>query len=437
MDAQRQQFVDGAVARDVERGRAELIFDQMAKFAGYGFNKPHAAAYALITYQTAYLKANHPVEFMAALMTLDLGNTDKLNLLRQELDRLGIKLLPPDINRSQPAFSVETDPRSGKPAIRYALAAVKGVGELAMAELVCERAKNGGFKDLADFAHRLDAKSFNRRQFESLARAGAFDAINPNRAQTVAAAEVILRHASRAAEDRETRQESLFGAIDPAFAPRPSLPVVEDWPSVEKLQQEFAAIGFYLSNHPLDAYGKSLERAGILRWVDLPAALAANGTTRFRLAGIVVGRKERTSARGNRFAFVQMSDPSGVYEVTVFAEMLREARPLFDSGEPLVVTVDIRREEDNLRLTAQKIEPLNDVVAHAAAGLRVFLGEERALAHLKNLFGRQTGGRGRVSVVLDLSESEVEIAIPGGFRVDPKMRAAIKSLPGIMDVHDI
>ena len=437
MDAQRQQFVDGAVARGVERERAELIFDQMAKFAGYGFNKPHAAAYALITYQTAYLKANYPVEFMAALMTLDLGNTDKLNLLRQELDRLGIKLLPPDINRSQPTFSVEIDSKSGKPAIRYALAAIKGVGEQAMAELVHERTKNGGYKDLADFASRLDGKSFNRRQFESLARAGAFDAINPNRAQTVAAAEVILRQASRAAEDRETRQENLFGAIDPAFAPRPSLPLVEDWPAVEKLQQEFAAIGFYLSSHPLDVYGKSLERAGILRSADLPAALAANGTTRFRLAGIVVGRKERTSARGNRFAFVQMSDPSGVYEVTVFAEMLREARPLFESGEPLVVTVDVRREEDNLRLTAQKIEPLNDVVAHAAAGLRVFLGEERALAQLKNLFGRQTGGRGRVSVILDLSDSEVEIAIPGGFRVDPKMRAAIKSLPGIMDVHDI
>ena len=437
MDAQRQQFVDGAVARGVERERAELIFDQMAKFAGYGFNKPHAAAYALITYQTAYLKANYPVEFLAASMTLDLGNTDKLHHFRQELDRLGIRLLPPDINRSQPTFSVEIDRKSAKPAIRYALAAVKGVGEQAMIELVRERDRNGPFKDLADFAFRLDAKSFNRRQFESLARAGAFDSINPNRAQTVASTEVLLRHASRAAEDRETRQESLFGAIDPAFAPRPSLPIVEDWPAVEKLQQEFAAIGFYLSSHPLDAYGKSLERAGILRWADLPAALAANATTRFRLAGIVVGRKERTSARGNRFAFVQMSDPSGVYEVTLFAEMLREARALFESGQPVVVTVDVRSEEDNLRLTAQKIEPLDDVVAHAAAGLRVFLGEERALSHLKNLFTRDTGGRGRVTVVLDLDDGEVEIAIPGGFRVDPRMRAAVKSLPGIVDVHDI
>jgi DNA polymerase III subunit alpha len=437
MDAQRQQFVDGAVAREVAAELADHIFDQMAKFAGYGFNKSHAAAYALVAYQTAWLKANHPVEFMAALMTLDLGNTDKLNMLRRELDRLGIPLLSPDINRSQPTFSVETDPKSGKPAIRYALAAVKGVGEHAMSELVSERDRNGRFKDLADFARRLDAKSFNRRQFESLARAGAFDGINPNRAQTLAAAEVLLRHASRAAEDRETRQESLFGAIDPAFAPRPTLPLVDDWPAVEKLQQEFAAIGFYLSSHPLDAYGKSLQRAGILRWIDLPAALAANATTRFRLAGIVVGRKERTSARGNRFAFVQMSDPSGVYEVTLFAEMLREARAMFEGGQPLVVTVDVRSEEDNLRLTAQKIEPLDEVVANAAAGLRVFLGEERALAHLKNLFARETGGRGRVSVVLDLDDSEVEIAIPGGFRVDPKMRAAVKSLPGIVDVHDI
>jgi DNA polymerase III subunit alpha len=447
MEAQRQLFFEGAAVRGVERGPAELIFDQMAKFAGYGFNKPHAAAYALITYQTAWLKANYPVEFMAALMTLDLGNTDKLNLLRQELDRLGIRLLPPDINRSQPMFSVETDPLpslaggggkgGGRPAIRYALAAVKGVGEQAMADLVRERDRNGRFQDLADFAHRLNAKTFNRRQFESLARAGAFDSINPNRAQTVAAAELLLRHASRAAEDRETRQESLFGAIDPAFLPRPSLPFVDDWPAVEKLQQEFAAIGFYLSSHPLDAYSKSLERSGILRWADLPAALAANGSTRFRLAGTVVGRKERTSARGNRFAFVQMSDPTGLYEITVFAETLRGVRSLLDAGEPLIVTVDVRSEEDSLRLTAQKIEPLDDVVADAAAGLRVFLSEEQALTHLKNLFGREGRGRGRVTVVLDLNDSEVEIAIPGNFRVDPKMRAAVKSLPGIVDVHDI
>jgi DNA polymerase-3 subunit alpha len=446
MEAQRQQFVEGAKTRGVEPGLADHIFDQMAKFAGYGFNKSHAAAYALVAYQTAWLKANHPVEFMAALMTLDLGNTDKLNLLRQELDRLGIRLLPPDINRSQPTFSVEAVPPSlpsraggggkggGKPAIRYALAAVKGVGRQAMEVLVAERDRNGRFKDLFDLAQRLDARTFNRGQFESLAKAGAFDPLDPNRAQTFAAADLLLRQASRSAMEREDGQGSLFGV---GLGDRPALPLVDDWPPVEKLQHEFAAIGFYLSSHPLDAYGRSLERAGILRSADLPSALAANGATRFRLAGIVLGRKERTSARGNRFAFVQMSDPSGVFEVTLFAEMLSEARTLFDGGQPLVVTVDVRSEEDSLRLTAQKIEPLDDVVAHAAAGLRVFLGEARALTHLKSLFGREGGGRGRVSVVVDLDDSEVEIAIPGGFRVDPRMRAAVKSLPGVVDVHDI
>jgi DNA polymerase III subunit alpha len=437
MEAQRQLFFEGAAARGVESARAELIFDQMAKFAGYGFNKPHAAAYALVTYQTAYLKANHPVEFLAALMSLDLGNTDKLNVFRHELDRLGIRLLPPDINRSEVSFAVEADGRTGKPAIRYALAAVKGVGGQAMAELVGERAARGRFKDLADFSRRLDTKSFNRRQFESLAKAGAFDSLNPNRAQTFASAEQLLRQASLAAEDRESRQESLFADIDPAFAPRPALPLVADWPPVERLQHEFAAIGFYLSSHPLDPYGKSLERAGILRFADLPAGLAANGANRFKLAGIVVGRKERTSGRGNRFAFVQMSDPSGTFEVTLFSETLSQSRGLLDSGQPLVVTVDARSEEESLRLTAQKIEPLDAVVAHAAAGLRVFVGEARALPSLKSVIAREAGGRGRVTVVLDLPSREVEVAIPGGFKVDPRTRAAVKSLPGIVDVHDI
>ncbi len=437
MEAQRQAFVEGATTRGVGVALAEHIFDQMAKFAGYGFNKSHAAAYALVAYQTAYLKANYPVEFLAALMSLDIGNTDKLNVFRQELGRLGIGLLPPDINRSEVGFAVERDAKTGEAAIRYALAAVKGVGSQAMEELVGERAASGRFKDLADFSRRLGAKSFNRRQFESLAKAGAFDSLNPNRAQTFTATEQLLRQANLAAEERDSRQESLFAGIDPSFASRPTLPLVADWPPVERLQHEFGAIGFYLSSHPLDPYGKSLERAGILRYADLPAGLAAGPTGRFKLAGIVIGRKERTSGRGKRFSFVQMSDPSGTFEVTLFSEILSQSRALLDSGQPLVVTVDVRSEEDSLRLTAQKIEPLDAVAAHAAAGLRVFVGEARALSTLKSVVARESGGRGRVTVVLDLPAREIEIALPGGFRVDPRTRAAIKSLPGIIDVHDI
>jgi DNA polymerase-3 subunit alpha len=250
MVAQRANFVGGAGKKGIDEQKANFVFDLMEKFSGYGFNKSHSAPYALVAYQTAYLKANHPVEFLAASMTLDLGNTDKLNQFRQEADRLAIKLLPPDINRSGVEFTVEPDPKTGKPAIRYALAAVKGVGAQAMGDLVAERAANGKFKDLFDFSRRLDARSFNRRQFENLAKAGAFDCLNPNRAQTFAASETLLRQASRAAEERESRQESLFGGIDDkshwGFAARPSLPLVADWPPVERLQFEFDAIGFYL-----------------------------------------------------------------------------------------------------------------------------------------------------------------------------------------------
>ncbi|HYU11305.1 MAG TPA: OB-fold nucleic acid binding domain-containing protein, partial [Stellaceae bacterium] len=154
-------------------------------------------------------------------------------------------------------------------------------------------------------------------------------------------------------------------------------------------------------------------------------------------AGIVIGKKERTSARGSRFAFVQLSDTSGAFEVTLFSEVLSQARALLEGGQPLIVTVDVRREEENLRLTVQKIEPLDSVVAQAAAGLRIFVGEAEALPRLKSVIAREAGGRGRVTVVLDLPSREIEVALPGGFRVDPRIRAAVKSLPGIVDVHDI
>jgi DNA polymerase-3 subunit alpha len=435
MDAQRKLFVDGAQGRAVDPKLADMIFDQVAKFAGYGFNKSHAAAYALVAYHTAYLKANYPVEFLAASMTLDMGNTDKLNVFRQELVRLGIKVLTPDINRSGVAFTVE-ETRDGA-AIRYALAAVKGVGAQAMEAIVAEREKAGKFKTLFDFARRADLKSFNRRQFESLVKAGAFDGLNPNRQQTFLACDMVLRHASAAAEERASNQVSLFGG-DAAQERNPPLPQTHDWPPIERLQHEFDAIGFYLSAHPLDAYGKSLERVGVTRIVDLPAKLAAGNSSRHKLAGIVVGKKERTSAKGNRFAFVQMSDASGLFEVMLFSEVLGASRAILDSGQPVLVTVDVRNEEDNLRLSASKVEALDSLVANAAAGLRIFVGEPNALANLKSVVERDGRGRGRVSLVVGLDpDREVEIALPGGFRIGPGIRAAVKSIPGVLDVHDI
>jgi DNA polymerase-3 subunit alpha len=436
MEAQRAAFIDGAKANGVSDRVAEHVFGQVEKFAGYGFNKSHAAAYALIAYQTAYFKANYPVEYIAAFMTYCIGNTDKLNVFRQECDRLGIKLLPPDVNRSDVGFVVEGTPQGS--AIRYALAAVKGVGAQAMGQLVAERDAGGPFKSLFDLAERLDVKSFNKRQFESLAKAGAFDALNKNRAQTFAAAELLLRHAASATEERVTKQVNLFGDKASSLAGMQALPAAADWLPVEKLQQEFEAIGFYLSSHPLEAYGRSLERIGVVKSVDLAARVAGGGSTRYKIAGIVIGKKERNSARGNRFAFVQLSDQSGMFEVTVFSDVLSSARPYLESGSPLLLTVDAREDGDSLRLTAQAMEPLDEAVAHAAAGLRIRVGDAEAAPTLARLMAKESGGKGRVSFVVPVSPArEVEIVLPGGFKIGPGIRGQVQAVPGVLDVHDI
>jgi DNA polymerase-3 subunit alpha len=436
MEEQRRHFIDGAVARGVDKGTARHIFEQVYKFAGYGFNKSHAAAYALIAYQTAYLKANYPVEFLAASMTLDLGNTDKLNTFRQELDRLGIRLLPPDINKSAAVFKVEVLP-SGERAIRYALGALKNVGVQAMEVVVRERADNGPFTDLFDFAGRCDSKVTNKRQLESLASAGAFDGLNANRAQVLGAVEALVQHSAVMASERGSSQESLFSADDGLALHAKPLPDVADWPAIERLRHEFEAIGFYLSAHPLDAYAKALKRLKVTEWAELASRPPGHDIARARLAGTVIAKKERTSARGNRFAFVQMSDASGMFEVTVFAEVLSASRELLDSGAPVLVTVDARRDGDGVRLTVQSIEALDAVAAAAAPRLTVYLTKDEALERLKEVIGKQGAGRGEVSLVLPAKPgSEVEIVLPGGYAISPEARGRITALPGIARVRE-
>ncbi len=439
MDAQRKSFVDGAVARGVSEMKAEEIFAQMSKFAGYGFNKSHAAAYALVAYQTAYLKANYPVEFLAASMTFDLGNTDKLNIFRQELDRLGIPLLPPDINRSRPDFGVETEvtPEGPRHAIRYALAAVKNVGEGAMESLVAEREAGGPFKDLGDFADRADTRMVNKRQIENLACAGAFDALEPNRHRVCAGAETIVRLSAAAASERDSAQESLFGNGAGGVAKvELVLPEVEDWADMERLTHELEAIGFHLSGHPLDAYGSSLERLHVLPSAELQDELDRD-PGRKKVAGIVIGKQERTSRQGNRFAFVQLSDTSGSYEVVIFSEVLSASREFLEAGEPLLLTVEGRSEGESLRLMASDIAPLAAAVAEAGVGLKLFLSGREPLDRVKAVLEHEPRGRGRIALVLDLADGqEVELELPDSYRLSPDARQEIKTLAGI-EVRDL
>jgi DNA polymerase-3 subunit alpha len=441
MAAERKSFIDGAVERDVTQATATLIFEQVDKFAGYGFNKSHAAAYALVAYQTAYLKVKYPVEFMAALMTLDQGNTDKLNLFRQELDRLGVALRQPDINRSDVDFSVEYDAADAPGAIRYALAAVKNVGAGAMRTVVAERAANGPFKDLFDFARRIEAGAVNKRQLENLARAGAFDPLDPNRAQVLAATELLLRYANTAAEERGSGQVSLFGG-DTGPAQTPPLPVTAEWTMFEQLQNEFDALGFFLSAHPLDAYGTSLEKLHVVPFASVAAGNGngggnGNGADRVKLAGIVLGRQERNSKRG-RFAFVQMSDQTGVFELTVFSELLSQCRELLEVGQALLVEAAVQRDDDQVRLTAQRLHRLDERASLATSGLTIFVSDSIVVPSLKSVIERERDGGGRVNLVVPLDDGgEARIALKQRYTVSPAMRAALKAVPGIIDVRDL
>ncbi|HLO75293.1 MAG TPA: DNA polymerase III subunit alpha [Magnetospirillum sp.] len=433
MEAQRKLFVDGAAARGVNPEQASTIFDKVAKFAEYGFNKSHAAAYALIAYQTAWLKANHPAEFMAATMTYEMSNTDKLNSSRQELDRLKIKLLPPDINKSRPDFSVEKL-ADGSLAVRYALAALKNVGEGACRQIVEERDRNGPYKDLFDFARRLDTKQLNRRQMENMVRAGVFDSLEKNRGKVFKNCEPLLRYGAAEAQQRDSSQMSLLGGN---IAPAPKLENAADWSPHEKLSQEFDAIGFYLSAHPLDAFSKSLKRLGVIKIAELPGHLQAGGKGRVKLAGSLLAKQERTSAKGSRYAFLTLSDSSGMFEVTVFSETLAASRELLEAGGPLLLEVDAKLEDEQLRLTCQRIASLDQEAARAAAGLRIFVRDEAPLATLAQLVNKEGRGRNRILIVALMDKREVELAVERTIQLNPGFMNALRSVSGVVEVEEI
>ncbi|MEZ5648307.1 MAG: DNA polymerase III subunit alpha [Alphaproteobacteria bacterium] len=435
MDAQRERFISGAKEKGVEKGTASMIFDQVAKFAGYGFNKSHAAAYALIAYQTAYFKANYPVEFMAATMTYDLGNTDKLNTYRQELQRLEIELLPPDVNRSEATFSVETG-AEGKLAIRYALTAVKNIGKLAMEGLAAERHQNGPFRDLADFARRMDPKHVNKRMLSSLGAAGAFDSLDKNRARVCGSVETILRHAFDISDERTSNQVSLFGDA----MPQETKLILADtplWTPMEALQREFEVIGFYLSAHPLDAYTKTLQRLHVVPYSHLLDRMRQTGGTRFTMAGVLISKQERRSARGSKYAFAQFTDASGLFEVTLFSEVLSNSRDLLENGKQLILTVDAELREEGLRLTVHSLADLEAASASADEALQIWLASPPPVDRIALALKESGKGRVQVSLMVDADNNEVRLDLPGRWAVSAAVRGRLKTIAGVLDIREI
>ncbi len=434
MEKQRGIFVEGAVGRDIEKDKAEEVFDMMAKFADYGFNKSHSAAYAFVAYQTAWLKVHHPAALFAACMSLAIANTDKLAALRQEAGKTGVRILPPDINHSAADFSLE-DGEKGEPVIRYALAAVKKVGLAAMQSIEATRGDKP-FADIAEFADRIDAHHVNRMQMENLVRAGAFDSLDSNRARVFAGCETILRRAQASGDERESGQIGLFGAA----AEKPEtlrLPDIPDWPAMDRLAYEAEAIGFHLTAHPLDAYGAALRRLDVVPSNRMEERAQA-GSARVKLAGSVVGIKERITRTGSRMAWVRLSDAAGSYEITCFSEVLGRARELLQAGQSVLVTADLRLDGEALRVTAHDVASLDSAAQQAGAGMRVWIREIAAVGPLHDLLVREGHGRGRVILMPRLEGGQdVEMPLPGGFNVGPRLSQALKLLPGIERVEDI
>ncbi len=434
MDAERPKFIAGAQENGVDKDKAVEVWNLLDKFANYGFNKSHAAAYAVVSYQTAWLKANHPVEFMAGVMNCDIHLTDKLAIYAEEVRRgLGIEIVPPCVNRSVETFSVA----DGK--VVYGLGALKNIGLEAM-RLIVEGRGERAFATLFDLARRVDLRRIGKRPLEMLARAGAFDALDRNRRRVFQSLDLLAAYSGAVHDQRASAQVSLFGEAGDDL-PEPRMAAVDDWLPNERLAEEMQAVGFYLSGHPLDEYLGPLKRTGILTLAEV-AARAETAPLVARIAGAVSGRQERKSAKGTRYAFVQASDPSGLYEATVFSDTLDAARDLLEPGRNVVLTVEATMDGESLKLLARAVAPVDSVVAGAGGmALRVFLSGEGAAVSVRGLLDRMADGRGArgpitFTVTDGASGDEIDVTPKQTWPLTPQIKGAIKSLPGVLAVED-
>ncbi|TQS71673.1 DNA polymerase III subunit alpha [Rhodobacteraceae bacterium] len=441
MDAERPKFEAGAAKNGVEKKKASEVFDLLEKFANYGFNKSHAAAYAVVSYYTAWLKANHPVEFMGGVMNCDIHLTEKLAIYAQEVKKgLGVEIIPPCVNRSLAMFDVVDQ------KLVYALGALKNVGVEAMELIVAARQVDGTdtpFRDIFDFARRVELKRVGKRPLEMLARAGAFDQLDDNRKRVFQSLETLMNWSGAVIEAKTSAQVSLFGDAGDDLPP-PRLADTDDWMPGEKLAEEHKAIGFYLSGHPLEDYMPALRRKKVMT-LDEVHDRALNGPFVGKIAGEVATVREKKSAKGNRFAFVALSDASGPYEVAFWSEALEACRPVLEAGRLLVLNVKIEVDGESVRMVANSATPVDAIVADAGStGLMIHVDMPEAVPSVAELLSRvehdgKIRSRGPINfTVFDaVRNCRYELTTGREFPVNPQIKGAIRSLRGVSMVEEI
>ena len=429
---QRKMFTEGAVKKGIDEATATKIFDQMEKFASYGFNKSHAAAYSLVSYQTAYLKAHYPVEFLCAVMSLDMGNIDKLMTYKEECKKLGFKVLPPDINKSDADFAVENG------NIRYALAAIKSVGAANMEAIEEERRKHGPYKDMSDFIHRIDAKQINRRQLEQLIKAGAFDCLESNRGKLFANIDTIIQHIASATELKTSTQSSLFGVEE--LHSKIKLADKPDWPELEKLKLEAEAIGFYLSAHPLDSYQKGMERLGVKPASEVFFGIKTGDNICAKLAGCVNSFQKRVSKKsGNKYGLLSMSDTTSAFEGFLFSEDLTHYEEVVNSGLPLLVSVVINKQSDDASplVMIKRVETLDKAIAEVSNGLEITINDVSVVSKLYEVLKSDRNGKNKIYIKPQDENWDIRIELSGGYGLYGDILSNIRSLSGVTTIKEI
>lgn len=416
MEKLRLKFIDGATHKHIPDKKAEKLYELIQKFAGYGFNKSHAAAYAVLCYQTAYLKSHYPTEFMAALMTTDMGNTDKIMGYFTECRDLGIKVLGPDVNASQKNFAVVDG------AIRFGLAAIKNVGEGAVESIVAIRHESGPFTSFFDFCRRVDLHKVNKRMLEGLIKAGAFDSTGAKRAQLMAVLDQAIEDGAAAQRERELGQTNIFGEelSGPDASSAPPLPPLAEWDQTQRLKYERELTGFYISAHPLSRYETTIGALSTATTAGLPDC--ADGKE-VKLCGIIASVKSMLTKKGDRMAYVTLEDLQGTTEIIVFPDLFKTAGDLVAPEQLVRITGTIDRGDKGTKLRGSKIEPLAEVQKQAVKRVQIRLTDRPdipdQLLRLRNIFQRHPGGTTVCLTVLVDAVLEAETAPLPNWTVSP------------------
>ena len=429
MRAQREKFLAGCAARKVNAKKAEKIFDLMEEFAGYGFNKSHSCAYALVAYQTAYLKTHYPVEFMAAMLTAESGNTDKVVKYIDEARSMGITVLPPDVHESSLYFTPVGD------HIRFGLAAIKNVGENTAKGICAAREKRGKFRDLFEFCESLDPGLLNRRVLESLIKSGAMDSLPGNRASHWTDLDDAMRYGQKLHRERTSGQSVFFSSFPATTTASAAcdhhVSSVDEWTEEERLAGEYAMLGFYISGHPLDKFAGRLKE---LNAVEIGSLEGRRNGSDVMVAGIIVQSRPMRSKKGARWAIAGLQDQTGVVEALIFPEAFQRLEPLLKGGTPLVIKGRINVEEAGTRLAVSEARPMEQMLQRAPALLcvRVDLkaADQGMLEELDELIASRPG---RCRVEFDLMSddgTEAKLESARSVQVDPELLDRIRGICG-------